>query len=146
MRAEILHTLARSFFTEQDQLRGGPAAELCAPGYAAHLPGGPPLDCAGHQAFAATFYAAFPDLRHEVELVAADGDLVAVRFHLHGTHTSGFLGIAPTGRTIAVAATAILRVTATQVVELWVEFDRLGLLGQLTGASAAVGAAEGAGL
>lgn len=146
MRAEMTRALARRFFAEQDRLRGGPAAELCAPGYVAHLPGGPPLDCAGHQAFAATFYAAFPDLRHEVELVAADGDRVALRFHLHGTHTGGFLGIAPTGRAIAVAATAILRMTATQVAELWAEFDRLGLLGQLSGASAAVEAVEGGGI
>lgn len=145
MKAETTRALARRFFAEQDRLRGGPAAELCAPGYAAHLPGGPPLDCAGHQAFAATFYAAFPDLRHEVELIAADGDRVAVRFCLHGTHSGGFLGIAPTGRTIVVAATAILRVTATQVAELWAEFDRLGLLGQLTGA-AVVEAAQGVGI
>ncbi len=87
MRAEILHTLARRCFAEQDRLRGGPAEELCAPGYAAHLPGVPPLDLARHQGFAAAFYAAFPNLRHEIELVVADGDRVAVRFRLYGTHT-----------------------------------------------------------
>ncbi len=134
MRSEILHTLVRRFFAEQDRLRGGPADELCAPGYAAHLPGGPPLDLAGHQRFAAAFYAGFPDLRHEVELVVADDDRVAVGFRLYGTHTGAFLAIAPTSRPMVVSATAVLRIANGQVAELWAEFDQLGLLGQLTGA------------
>jgi predicted ester cyclase len=146
MDAETPTTLARRFFAEQDRLRGGPAAELCAPGYAARLPGTPPLDLAGHQAFAAAFYAGFPDLRHVVELAAADGDRVAVRFRLHGTHTGEFLGIAPTGRPIVVSATAILRIVDGQVAELWGEFDRLGLLGQLTGAGVAAEAARSNGI
>jgi predicted ester cyclase len=146
MDAETPATLARRFFVEQNRLRGGPADELCAPGYAAHLPGGPSRDLTGHRTFAAALYAGFPDLRHEVELVAADGDRVAVRFRLHGTHTGGFLGIAPTGRMVAVAATAIMRIVHGQVAELWAEFDRLGLLAQLNEASAAVGAAECAGI
>lgn len=130
---ETTSTIVRRFFAEQDRLRGGPADELCAPGYTAHLPGGPPLDLAGHQAFSTMFYAGFPDLRHEVEFVAAEGDRAAARFLLYGTHTGEFLGIAPTGRSIAVSATAIMRLAERQVAELWGEFDRLGLFGQLTG-------------
>ena len=133
MDTDTTSTLARRFFAEQDRLRGGPADDLCPPGYTAHLPGGPPLDLAGHQAFSTMFYAGFPDLRHEVELVAAEGDRAAVRFQLYGTHTGKFLGIAPTGRSIAISATAIMRLVDRQVAELWGEFDRLGLLGQLTG-------------
>ena len=50
----------------------------------------------GHEAFARAFYAAFPDIRHHIEDVFADGDRVAVRFVLHGTHTGPFFGIPPT--------------------------------------------------
>jgi hypothetical protein len=108
MSPEMHHTLARRFFAEQDRLRGGPAPELCAPGYTAHLASNPPMDLAGHQAFAAAFYAGFPDLRHQVEQVVAEGDQVAVRFTLFGTHTEPFLGVEPTGRPVCLTAIACM--------------------------------------
>lgn len=132
MSPETNRSIARRFFAEQDRLRGGPAAELCAPGYAAHLAGMPPLDLAGHQAFAAAFYAAFPDLRHQVELVAAEDDRAAVRFTLFGTHTGPFMDMAPTGRPIVLSALAFMRVEGERVAELWGEFNQLGLMSQLT--------------
>jgi predicted ester cyclase len=131
MSPEIYRSLARSFFAEQDRLRGGPAPALCAEGYSAHLPGIPPLSLAGHQDFAAGFYSGFPDLRHEVELVAAEGDRAVVHFTLYGTHGGTFLGIAPTGTSITVSATACMHFEQGQVRELWAEFDQLGLLQQL---------------
>jgi predicted ester cyclase len=133
MPTETTRALARRFFTEQDRLRGGPAEELCAPGYTAHLAGGPPLDYSGHRVFAAAFYAAFPDLRHHVELVAAQEDQAAVRFILQGTHTGDFMGMPPTGRPIRITATAIMHLTGEQITELWGEFDQVGLMGQLSG-------------
>lgn len=138
--------LARRFFAEQDRLRGGPAEELCALGYTAHLAGNPPLDYAGHVSFAAAFYAAFPDLRHEVELVVVEGERAAVRFRLHGTHTGPFAGVAPTGRPVTVTAMVIMHIVDNQVLELWGEFDQLGLVAQLNGAPLAAEAPEHVGI
>lgn len=132
MSPDSNQSLARRFFAEQDRLRGGPAAELCAPGYTAHLASNPPLDFIGHQAFASAFYAGFPDLRHNVEMAIAGTDRAAVRFMLIGTHTGDFMGMEPTGRSIAVTATAIMHITDGRVAELWGEFDQLGLMRQLT--------------
>ncbi len=132
MFANSPETIARRFFAEQDRLRGGPADELCAPGYIAHL-AGDRFDLAGHKAFAASFYAAFPDLRHSVEQVVAEGDRAAVRFTLRGIHGGPFAGIEATGRTVLIDASAIMRVERGRVAELWGEFDGLGLMGQLTG-------------
>lgn len=146
MSPDSCRALARRFFTEQDRLRGGPAAALCAPGYTAHLAGSLPLDYAGHERFAAAFYAAFPDLRHEVKLVAVEGERAAVRFLLHGIHTGEFAGIAPTGRPVTVSATATMRVADGQIVELWGEFDRLGLIEQLTSDVPADRTPSGAGI
>lgn len=143
MSLEPQRALARRFFAEQDRLRGGPAPDLCAPRYAAHIGSYPTFDMAGHQAFAGAFYASFPDLRHEVDLVIAEGDRVAVRFRLFGTHTEPFFGIAPTGRSICVGAIACMAIVGGQVAELWGEFDQAGLMQQLTAEAALAGSAGG---
>lgn len=144
MSAESTRTLARSFFLEQDRMRGGPAPALCAPAYTAHLAGNPPFDLAGHQAFAAAFYAGFPDLRHEVEQVLVEGERAALRFTLYGTHGGPFAGLEPTGRPVAVTATAVMRLEAGRIAELWAEFDQVGLMRQLT-APVLAAVADGAG-
>jgi predicted ester cyclase len=131
MPAEQNANIARRFFAEQDRLRGGPAPELCAPNYTAHLPGYPPLDFTGHQSFAAAFYAGFPDVRHNLEHVVTESDRAAVRFILLGTHSGPFMGMPATGTSITISATVLMRFEDGRVAELWGEFDRLGLMTQL---------------
>jgi predicted ester cyclase len=43
----------------------------------------------------------FPDHRFDVEDVAADGETVAVRGTIEGTHEGELMGIAPTGKRVA---------------------------------------------
>jgi predicted ester cyclase len=131
MSVESPREVSRRFFAEQDRLRGGPAPELCAPGYTAHIVGNPPFDLAGHQQFARAFYAGFPDVFHTVDEPVAEGDRVSVRFVLRGTHTGDFMGIPPTQRPIEVEAIAMMRVADGKVAELRGMFDQLGLLRQL---------------
>jgi predicted ester cyclase len=123
--------LGRRFFAEQDRLRGGPAPELCSADYSAVLGGNPPMDRSGHEAFARAFYAGFPDLRHEVELVVADPEAVAVRFTLHGTHQAPLFGIPATGRTVDIAANVLMEVSGGRVRRLYGVFDEAGMLRQL---------------
>jgi steroid delta-isomerase-like uncharacterized protein len=123
--------LGPRFFAEQDRLQGGPAEDLCAPGYTARIGANPPMPLAGHQQFAAMFYAAFSGLAHVVEDTVAGPDRVAVRFTLHGTHTGDFMGLPATGRTIAVPAIAILRLVDGKVAELNAVFDQAGMMRQL---------------
>jgi steroid delta-isomerase-like uncharacterized protein len=123
--------LGRAFFAAQDRMRGGPDPDLCAPGYQAHLGGNPPVDRAGHEAFARAFYAAFPDMRHEVEVASVDATAVTVRFTIHGTHRGPFFGIPATGKSVRVVANVILRVSEGRVTELFGVFDEAGMLRQL---------------
>jgi predicted ester cyclase len=123
--------IGRKFFAEQDRLKGGPAPELCAPDYEARLGGNPPMDLAGHSGFASAFYAGFPDIHHEVEDVFVDGNKVAVRFVLHGTHTGAFFGIPPTGKRVTVAANVLMHLDAGRVRRLYGVFDEAGMLRQL---------------
>jgi predicted ester cyclase len=123
--------LGRRFFEEQDRLQGGPAPELCADGYVAVIGGNPPMDRAGHEAFAKAFYAAFEGIHHTIEEVLSDGDRVAVRFVLNGRHTGNFLGVPASGRTITACANVIMHVADGKVTKLFGVFDEAGLFRQI---------------
>ncbi len=123
--------LGRRFFAAQDRLRGGPAAELCAPGYTARLNANAAVDRAGHESLAKAFYAALPEARHEIEEAFATDDRVAVRLVFRGRQTGTLLGVAPTQKTIAITVHAILHVADGKVTKLVEVFDEASLLRQL---------------
>ncbi len=77
------------------------------------------------------FRAAFPDLTGTIEDMVAEGDKVAVRATMRGTHQGELLGIPPTGRQVTVTLIDINRIEAGTFVERWAETDMLGLLHQL---------------
>ena len=87
----------------------------------------------GYKATVAAFRAAFPDLVMAVEFAIAEEDLVAMRVCVRGTHQGQFGAFSPTGRSIEFTVTASCRVRDGRVVELWVNGDLLGLVGQLGG-------------
>jgi steroid delta-isomerase-like uncharacterized protein len=75
--------------------------------------------------------AAFPDNRHEVEEVIAEGDKVVLRCTLSGTHEGTFMGIPPTGRKIEVSEIHIYRLKGGKAVEHRAGRDDLGAMRQL---------------
>ena len=131
MTAEQLRDLPERFFKGQDRLKGPPPPELLAPSYAAEVVGFPPMDAAGHGAFAQAFYAGFPDIYHTIDEATPTENGVAVRFTLRGTHTAAFMGIPATNRPITVSAMALLTVSDGRVTALRAMFDQLGMMRQL---------------
>jgi predicted ester cyclase len=123
--------LGRRFFAEQDRLHGGPAQELCAPGYQAVIGSYPAFDLAGHQGFARAFYHAFPDIHHTVDDVFATEERVAVRFVLRGTNDGDFFGMPATRRKVTVVAHVMLDVADGKVTRLQAVFDEAGMLRQM---------------
>ncbi|MCY1008588.1 isochorismatase family protein [Nannocystis pusilla] len=75
--------------------------------------------------------AAFPDLRYTVEELIAEGDRVAARFTLRGTHRGPFRGRAATGRTVEIGGSTHYRVAGGKLTEVRVFADFLGLLRQI---------------
>lgn len=61
----------------------------------------------------------------------AEGDIVTSRYVMSGTHQGEFLGIPPTGNKFKGSGILIFRIKNGKVVELWEEFDGVGLLEQL---------------
>lgn len=75
--------------------------------------------------------AAFPDNRHEVEDIFAEGDQVMARVTLTGTHEGNFMGIPPTGRRISVNEIHVYRLRDGKAIEHRVGRDDLGAMRQL---------------
>jgi len=72
-----------------------------------------------------------PDLSITVEAMVAEGDLVVSRYTSSATDTVGFMGMAPTGRTIRASAMQMFRFANGKIVESWAVRDDLGVLIQL---------------
>ena len=73
----------------------------------------------------------FPDHRFEVEDAASDGETVALRGTMTGTHEGELEGIAPTGQSVSVTQSHWFRVVDGKVAEHWAVRDDLGMLQQL---------------
>jgi predicted ester cyclase len=75
--------------------------------------------------------SAFPDLTIDVDDMIVDGDTVAARLTLSGTHAGTFAGVEPTNTTVTWCSMRWYEVHQGRVVETWAMQDRLGLLQQL---------------
>lgn len=75
--------------------------------------------------------AAFPDLRLRVEQVIADGDTVAYRVWMKGTHMGPFGGVPATGRSVEYSAIGIDRLDNGRIVEHHANPDALAILRQI---------------
>jgi steroid delta-isomerase-like uncharacterized protein len=95
-----------------------------------------PAGAEGIKHFATMMRNAFPDLQTEIDEIIEEGDIVAFRYTVRGTHEGEFNGIAPTGCKIQVRAMEFLRFSDGKMVDRWGLTDQLGLLKQL-GASPA---------
>jgi len=78
------------------------------------------------------FRTVFPDWHSELHMLVAEGDIVVELFTASGTHTGGeIMGVAPSGRTVALPGINIFRVRGDRIVERWGRLDDLGFLRQL---------------
>ncbi len=77
------------------------------------------------------FRTAFPDVSLTPEEIIAEGDKVAVRWRIRGTHQGEFFGIAPTGKAIETTNTQFYFLESGQIVGWTGDMDMLGLMQQL---------------
>ena len=106
--------------------------EVVAVDYVYHGPGGRTAKGpAGLKEVVTAFRAAFPDVRIMAENMVAEGDYVAHRASITGTHRGNLRGIAPTGKRVTSATNTISRFAGGKEAEAWEEYDMLSLLQQL---------------
>lgn len=96
-----------------------------------HGLGPEPFDQAANRAFYEGLWAAFPGSQLTIDDTIAEGDQLAVRFHLDGEHHGEFMGVPPTGRAIVLNGQTVMRFGDGRVVERWTTGDLLGLMIQL---------------
>jgi predicted ester cyclase len=96
-------------------------------------PGIDPLDIEGQRVRLQSFRSAFPDAGLEIEEMLAEGDLVAFRFTMSGTHQGPFQGIEPTGAKISVPGLDLVRLRDGLLTEHWGGADLNALKAQLAG-------------
>jgi len=115
------------------------AQELISPDAIFHVPGHPePMrGPAGYLTIIGMMRGGFPDIQWTLEEMVAEGDKVAARFTMRGTHRGTFFGVPPTGKIIAVQAMNIYRLSGGQFVEEHGQPDMLGLLQQIGAVPAA---------
>lgn len=106
--------------------------EFFAPIYVNHEPNAPQVrDLAAFKQYAAALFAAFPDLHVTIEDMVAEGDQVAKRYSITGTHRGEWLGLPPTGKPATITGITIYRIADGKIVECWWSYDALGMLQQL---------------
>ena len=96
-----------------------------------HDRGNPSHDRDGVKQIVASIRSAFPDVYFTADDVLADGDKVAARFTMRGTHRGEFMGIPATNKKIVVTGTDIVRFSDNKAVEHWHEWSGMELLQQL---------------
>ena len=110
--------------------------QVVSPQFISHdWPKGGPTGPRAFRDFYSAIRYALPNARYEVDDLIAEGDRVVVRWRLIGTHQGDFLGIAPTGRAIALNGIAIYRVEGGKLMERWVVSDLHGVLEEIRGSS-----------
>jgi len=93
-----------------------------------------PVKATGAQALKEVFarlHQVFPDLRVTVEDLVAEGDKVAGRNSVTGTHGGDYMGVSPTGKTIAYNEIFIFRFEDGRIAETWGVVDVFSQLKQL---------------
>jgi steroid delta-isomerase-like uncharacterized protein len=133
MSAEESRATMRRYFGAFEQGDTNLLDELLAPEYVNHnratpeLPTGPE----GVKGVVAMFRSGMPDLRVVIEDMIAEGDKVATRYTLEGTHEGELFGVAPTGQHLRIKSISIERVSDGKIREHWRITDSLEMMQQL---------------
>ncbi len=77
------------------------------------------------------FREGFPDAQITIEQMIAEGDTVAFRFVLQGTHLSTFAGFPPTGKEAVLTGVDFIRLAEGKMIELWSTQDTFSWAQQL---------------
>jgi len=105
--------------------------DICTRDVVSHAPLGEPEGRAALKAYERPVHEAFPGFDVTFEDLVADGDRVAMRLTIRGTHEGELMGVEATGRAVEFGNTVFHRMEGGKIAERWVQPDVLGLLRQV---------------
>lgn len=73
----------------------------------------------------------FPDYQTVIEDIIGEGDKVAARIRMTGTHTGSFMGIPASGHRVDFTGIYIARIENGKIIEHWSEEDAFTLMRQI---------------
>jgi steroid delta-isomerase-like uncharacterized protein len=108
------------------------AEEVIAPEFINHeAPPGRDRGPESMRGLAVMLRTAFPDLHFTIEDIVAQGDVVAGRLTMSGTHQGPLMGMPPTGRLVHQAHMHFVRFRDGKAIEHWDMRDDVELMRQL---------------
>ena len=86
---------------------------------------------AGYGDYVHELLNAFPDLKVNIQQIIADGDTVATRGFIYGTHDGNYMGQLPTGKKIRFNYFDFWKIRNNKCAECWLQMDLAGVMDQL---------------
>ena len=113
------------------------AEEIVADEFVSHGPQAPPAQGPDGVKARVGLYQDAVDGHWDLQEVFSAGDRVVARWVGRGTHRGELMGLAPTGKPIAVDAISVFRIANGKIAEEWTVWDALGLMQQVGAVPAA---------
>jgi steroid delta-isomerase-like uncharacterized protein len=123
----------RRFWGVWEEGNIGLVDELVAPDYVNHSPGIPdqPEGPEGIKVLVSMIRGGMLDPRVVIDDMIAEGDRVAVRYTIEGTHEGELFGVPPTGRRLSIESCTVEQVSDGKIREHWRVTDTLDMMQQL---------------
>jgi steroid delta-isomerase-like uncharacterized protein len=123
-------SIVRQCFAEASRGNRAALEQILAPDFVIHIPDDH-VGVDGLLGMVQVFKSAMPDMHVTVDHQFADGDYVASRFTVRGTHDGELFGAAPTNRQVVLTGITISRCEDGRIAEEWELVDVAGLLQQI---------------
>ena len=110
------------------------ADEILSPNFVNHFKGIPPEmqhGPDGVKRYAVALRTAFSDMQIIHDDVITQGDKVIIRWTSTGTQDGDMFGIPPTGKSMSITGIDIFRIEEGKIIELWQNWDQMGIMQQL---------------
>ena len=104
---------------------------IASTNYSFHPSGLPSMDWNAHKQLLAIVIRAFPDLCHNIIDLVAEGNKVAVRMNVTGTHKGEFQGIPPSGRSVSLDEMAFVTIMDGKITEGRIISDTMSFMQQI---------------
>ena len=135
MSVKEIKVLERRWFEESNKGEAAAMAvidELHVTNYVFHSGTGEDIrGLKNYKQYMRRYYSAFPDLHLTIDDMVVEGDKVAIRWTMSGTHKGEIEGIPPTGKKMTIWGISIERVVGGKFVETWETYDTMGFMQQL---------------